>query len=250
METIFKYILLVLLFYSNNLIAQNVNNIKCNQGDKNGGPGSGGTEQRDSNSAPTKGAGLEIPVVAPVDPNEIIGPEGYIDADSVRWVSTDATLGYTVYFENDPEFATANAQRVEIRCALEKNADIYSFGLGTFGFGNMVFSVEDAPAIYQTRLDVRDSLDIYVDVVAGIDVQKREAFWLFSSIDPKTNLPPLEADKGFLPVNDKEKHNGEGYVSFVMKAKSGVASGDSVKAQASIVFDTNEAIPTNVWKNT
>ena len=35
-----------------------------------------------------------------------------------------------------------------------------------------------------------------------------------------------------------------------MKAKSGVASGDSVKAQASIVFDTNEAIPTNVWKNT
>lgn len=247
MGNIFKCILLLLLF-SNSLVAQNVNGIKCNQGDKNGGPGSGGTEQTDPN--PSKGAGLEIPVVAPMDPNEIIGPEGYLDPDSSRWVSTKATLGYTIYFENDPEFATANAQRVEVRYALDENADIYSFGLGSFGFGNMVFSIEDAPAIYQTRLDVRDSLDIYVDVVAGVDVSKREIFWLFSSIDPATNLPPLEADKGFLPVNDKEKHNGEGFVSFVMKAKSGVASGDSIKAQASIVFDTNEAIPTNVWKNT
>ena len=219
------------------------------QGGNSSGPqGSGGSEQTDP--APAKGAGLQIPVVAPVDPNEIIGPQGYVDADSLRWVSTDATLGYTIYFENDPEFATANAQRVEIRHTLDENADIYSFGLGSFGFGNMVFSIEDAPAIYQTRLDVRDSLGIYVDVVAGVDVSKREIFWLFSSIDPATNLPPLEADKGFLPVNDKEKHNGEGYVSFVMKAKSGIASGDSIKAQASIVFDTNEAIPTNVWKNT
>lgn len=217
-------------------------------GNQSGPQGSGGSEQTDP--APAKGAGLQIPVVAPVDPNEIIGPQGYVDADSLRWVSTDATLGYTIYFENDPEFATANAQRVEIRHTLDENADIYSFGLGSFGFGNMVFSIEDAPAIYQTRLDVRDSLGIYVDVVAGVDVSKREIFWLFSSIDPATNLPPLEADKGFLPVNDKEKHNGEGYVSFVMKAKSGIASGDSIKAQASIVFDTNEAIPTNVWKNT
>lgn len=246
-----KYrILFVLFFFVHNILLAQEDNIKCNEGNQSGPQGSGGTEQTDSNSDPTKGAGLDIPVFAPKDPNEIIGPQGYIDPDSARWVSTEATLGYTVYFENDPEFATANAQRVEIRYTLDENADIYSFGLGSFGFGNMVFSVEDAPAIYQTRLDVRDSLDIYVDVVAGIDVQKREVFWLFSSIDPATNLPPLEVNKGFLPVNDKEKHNGEGFVSFVMKAKSDVASGDSVKAQASIVFDTNEAIPTNVWKNT
>ena len=76
------------------------------QGGNSSGPqGSGGSEQTDP--APAKGAGLQIPVVAPVDPNEIIGPQGYVDADSLRWVSTDATLGYTIYFENDPEFATA-----------------------------------------------------------------------------------------------------------------------------------------------
>ncbi len=215
-------------------------------GDQSGTQSSGGTEQTDPNDR-TKGDGLDIPVYQPKDPNEIIGPQGY--DDSLRWVSTSAPLGYTIYFENDPEFATANAQKVEVRYTLDENADIYSFGLGTFGFGSFVFSVEDAPAIYQKRLDVRDSLGIYVDVVAGIDVTKREVFWLFSSIDPATNLPPLEVDKGFLPVNDKEKHNGEGFVSFVMKAKSSVTSGDSIKAQASIVFDTNEAIPTNVWQN-
>lgn len=120
----YKLLLLLLLLFSNSLMAQNENNVKCNQGNQSGPQGSGGSEQTDP--APAKGAGLQIPVVAPVDPNEIIGPQGYVDADSLRWVSTDATLGYTIYFENDPEFATANAQRVEIRHTLDENADIYS----------------------------------------------------------------------------------------------------------------------------
>ena len=83
------------------LLLANSDKIKCNQGNQSGPQGSGGSEQTDP--APAKGAGLQIPVVAPVDPNEIIGPQGYVDADSLRWVSTDATLGYTIYFENDPE---------------------------------------------------------------------------------------------------------------------------------------------------
>ena len=40
------------------------------------------------------------------DPNEIIGPTGY--DDSLRWVSINDLLNYTIFFENDPEFATAN----------------------------------------------------------------------------------------------------------------------------------------------
>ena len=36
------------------------------------------------------------------DPNEIIGPTGY---DSIRWVSINDVLNYTILFENDPEFA-------------------------------------------------------------------------------------------------------------------------------------------------
>ncbi|MDR2626689.1 MAG: T9SS type A sorting domain-containing protein, partial [Dysgonamonadaceae bacterium] len=69
-------------------------------------------------------------------------------------------------------------------------------------------------------------------------------------IDPATGLAPLEAMKGFLPVNDKEKHNGEGFVTFFMKPVADAATRDSIRAVASIVFDTNEAIETNVWVNT
>ena len=39
------------------------------------------------------------------DPNEIIGPMGY---DSIHWVSVKDVLNYTILFENDPEYATAN----------------------------------------------------------------------------------------------------------------------------------------------
>ncbi|MCR4826567.1 MAG: hypothetical protein K5882_06405 [Bacteroidales bacterium] len=51
----------------------------------------------------------------PIDPNEIVGLDGY-DAvgstDTLRWVSATQTLAYTVYFENDPDLATATASKV------------------------------------------------------------------------------------------------------------------------------------------
>ena len=69
---------------------------------------------------------------ASVDPNEIIGPTGF--GDSIRWVSINDILNYTILFENDPEFATANAQKVDVRFTLDDKAYIKGFGLGTFGF--------------------------------------------------------------------------------------------------------------------
>lgn len=39
------------------------------------------------------------------DANEIIGPMGYY---SILWVSVTDVLNYTILFENDPEFVTAN----------------------------------------------------------------------------------------------------------------------------------------------
>lgn len=64
------------------------------------------------------------------DPNEIIGPTGY--GDSIRWVSINDILNYTILFENDPEFATANAQKVDVRFSFDDKAYIKGFGLGTF----------------------------------------------------------------------------------------------------------------------
>ena len=193
----------------------------------------------------------DIPVQDPIDPNEIIGTSGY-DAmgDTLQWVAATSFLPYAIYFENDPELATAAAQKVEIRHALHPKADISTFAVGAFGFGSHVFTVEGNRSTYQQRLDLTSDMGIYVDVVAGIDIVSNEAFWIFQSIDPATGLPPQGTQQGFLPVND-ENHSGEGYVSFTIKPKSNAcATGDVVTASASIIFDINEAIPTNVWHNT
>lgn len=63
------------------------------------------------------------------DPNEVIGPEGY---DSIRWVSINDVLNYTIMFENDPEFATDAAQKVDVRFTFDDKAYIKCFGVGTF----------------------------------------------------------------------------------------------------------------------
>ena len=193
----------------------------------------------------------ETSVYVPMDPNEIIGTRGY-DAlgDTLQWVAATASLPYTIYFENDPELATAAAQKVEVRHRLHAKADISTFAIGAFGFGSHVFTVEGNRSSYQQRLDLTQDMGIYVDVVAGIDIVAGEAFWILQSIDPATGLPPQGTQQGFLPVND-ENHSGEGYVTFTIKPKANACiTGDELTASASIVFDVNEAIPTNVWHNT
>ncbi len=190
---------------------------------------------------------------APQDPNEIVGLEGY-DApgseDTLRWVSPTQRLAYTIYFENDPALATAAASKVTITMPLHEKLDYATFGVGSFGFGSFVFPVDGSPSTYQTRIDLRDTLGIDLDVVAGLDIVRHEAFWIFQSIDPATGLPPTDINLGFLPVNDS-LHSGEGFVTCTVKPLADeCATGDTVAATASIVFDVNEAIETNTWVNT
>lgn len=235
------FAIMILLFIVSNTYAQ----VKCNDGD-----------QKPIDSLPPEPEewpidSLDVPVQDPSDPNEIIGTKGY-DAlgDTLQWVAATASLPYTIYFENDPELATAAAQKVEIRCPLHTKADLSTFAVGAFGFGSHVFTVEGNRSTYQQRLDLTQDMGIYVDVVAGIDIVANEVFWIFQSIDPATGLPPQGTQQGFLPVND-EYHSGEGYVSFTIKPKANACiTGDELTASASIVFDVNEAIPTNVWHNT
>lgn len=177
------------------------------------------------------------------DPNEIIGPMGY---DSIHWVSVNDILNYTILFENDPEFATANAQKVDVRFRFEDKAQMKGFGLSEYGFANMSWPIENSPAAYHNRLDLRDSMFIYVDLVAGLDVVKQEAFWTFNSIDPETGLSPWQVDRGMLPVNDST-HIGEGFLKFQLKPNPNMETGDTISFAANIVFDQNDTIPTNRW---
>ena len=231
---------LLVQFISLTIFGQN-----CNQGDQK--PKEPIPPVTDTNN----GDSTTVVSSAPKDPNEIIGTRGY-DAlgDTMQWVAATASLPYTIYFENDPNFATAAAQRVEVRHKVHSKVSRSTFVVGTFGFGSHVFSVEGSPSSYQTRLDLIEDMGIYVDVVAGLDVVNNEAFWILQSIDPATGLAPISVNMGFLPVNDST-HCGEGFVSFTIKPNERqCVTGDTITAKASIVFDINEAIPTNKWVNT
>lgn len=185
------------------------------------------------------------PVVSSCDPNEIQGPEGY---GTEKFVSNTEQLPYTILYENDPEFASAPAQRVVITLPIDENLDPVTLKLGNFGFGKYLFTVPEGVSNYTTRLNLADSIGFDVNVTAGLDVVNREAIWIFQSIDPKTGLSPEDPLAGYLPVNDSTG-KGEGFVSFTIQAMTSTQTGDSIRAQADIVFDINAPIITNTEVN-
>jgi hypothetical protein len=192
-----------------------------------------------------KGCVLIVKILCSWDPNEIIGEEGYGDD---RWMGLDKKIAYTINYENDPDFAFAAAQTVEIKLPIDPSLDIYSLRLDDFGFGGYRFQVPKNTAHYTKRLDLRDSLGLYVDFVAGIDIAKQEAFWRLVSIDPATGMSPKGVDDGFLKINDSTKQ-GEGFVTFSIQPNPMGSTGDTILAKASIRFDYNDTIGTNTWLN-
>lgn len=236
-----KYLLIIPL-----LTIHFISNAQCQLGNQEGDNGSPEKEQKTSETTSQEVNRQEIEIQRPVDPNEIIGPLGY---GQRRMVSKDMLMPYTILFENDPDLATASAQVVKITQPLSEFTDYSSIELGSFGFGDYVFTVPEGRNYYQERIDLTDSLNIYLNVTAGLDVVNKRLFWFLESLDPKTGQLPNDPEVGFLPVNDTLIHNGEGFVTYTIKPRNNAQSGDSIVAQASIVFDINEAIETNTVYN-
>ncbi len=186
-------------------------------------------------------------IINSLDPNEIIGPEGMPDK---AWVSVNDRLPYTINYENDKS-ATAPAKFVKIIAPVPDKIDPATFQLGSFGFNSLTFTIPAGTAAYYQRLDCRDSLSLFVDVIAGYDPVKHQAFWEFQSIDPTTLLPPADPLKGFLLRQDSNNVvSGHGFVNFSVKPVSTAQTLDSILARADILFDANDTIPTNVARNT
>jgi Ca2+-binding RTX toxin-like protein len=121
--------------------------------------------------------------------------------------------------------------------------------VGDFGFGDVNIDVPENRAFYQTRLDLRSTKGIYLDVVAGVDIATREAYWEFTSIDPNTGIEPLNPTLGFLPPNLKDGE-GQAFVTYSVKPKADITNNAVIDAQARIIFDTNEPIDTPAIFNT
>jgi hypothetical protein len=179
------------------------------------------------------------------DPNEKIGPTSYGEEG---WVGGTQELLYTIRFENVPD-ASAPAQVVTVTDQLSSNLDWRTFRVRDLGFGATQVSAPGNSGFLQTDVDLRSALGLIVRVHAGINVQTGLAQWTLTALDPATGELPTNADAGFLPPNNAN-HDGEGYVTFTVRAKSTAPTGTVLTNGATIVFDVNEPIDTNVVSNT
>ena len=184
-------------------------------------------------------------VVNSFDPNDILGPSGF---GPLNYITPDQTLPYTIRFENQAS-ATAPAVFVTITQTLDADLDLSTFELGDFGFGDIYIDVPEGFQNYTQRLDLRDTIGDYVDFEASLNKETGEVLWTLTTIDDETGNIPDAVDAGFLPPNN-DTNDGEGFVTYRINAKPGLPTGTRLDAEASIVFDTNEAIETPPIFNT
>ena len=184
--------------------------------------------------------------VRSIDPNDMIGPVGY---GPEKWVSASERLPYTIRYENDPKNATAAAQVVRIVQVLDSDLDPNSFQFGNFGFGGREFKVPTGRQTLNMDLNLVEEIGIIVRVFARIDVATREISWTFSSISPATGTDTTNPDDGFLPLNLLPPQ-GDGFVSYSIRAKRSATTGSKITASARIIFDGNLPIDTPEIFNT
>lgn len=178
------------------------------------------------------------------DPNAIYGPSGF---RSQRFVNNKDKQSFVVMFEN-VDTAKADAQIVRIVDTLDKSKfDLSTFEFGNITVGNKYFKVPNGRQQFMMEKNLAPDVDMKVRINGTIDTATGIVFWQFTSIDPQTgDLPDFN---GFLPPNVNYP-SGEGSVSYTVNPVSNLPDGAELVSRASIVFDTNEPILTNTWKNT
>jgi subtilase family serine protease len=185
-----------------------------------------------------------LPMFISRDPNDIVGPSGFGEQ---HWIPATERLPYTIQFENKPD-ATAPVHQLKITQQLDADLDWRTFRVGDFGWGDLHFRVPENRSFYSERIDLTETLNIFVDVTAGINIATGEAFWTLTAIDPETGDIETEPLKGFLPPDDNG--SGQGFVNYTTKPRSNSPTGTVIDAQARIIFDNNEPIDTPTIFNT
>ncbi len=179
------------------------------------------------------------------DPNEMIGPEGY---GPERFISAQEPLFYRINFENVPE-ATAPAQWIYITDILPPELDPRTVRLKEIGFNHQTFVVPENRAFYTSRVDYdTGEQTIKADIFAGLDIVNRRVTWTLTAIDPNTGERPLDPLVGLLPPNNEDR-DGEGYVTFTVEAYDTLPNRIPISNFATIIFDENEPIVTNIETN-
>lgn len=189
---------------------------------------------------------LDVLDVASIDPNDKIGVHGFSTENYFDGVSA---LSYVIRFEN-LNTATAPAQTVVIHDTLDANFyDFSTLRFTGFGFADSIYHVLNATETFAKEIDLRPGKNTILRVEAVFDTASHVITWRFNSYHPQTRELVSNISDGFLNPNVTSPE-GEGYVSFSIMPKANRPHLQQVNNYASIVFDENAPIITNIWQNT
>jgi RHS repeat-associated protein len=183
-------------------------------------------------------------VVQTTDPNDFVGPAGY---GAAGYISPNATLFYTIDFENVPT-ATAAVQWLGISDPLNTNFDWSTFQLRQIAFNSIEVDVPPGLQNFTTNVYVGTDPNP-VQVTVSLDRATGQVVWQMQSIDPTTGRLVQDPLAGFLPP-DNAQQQGSGSVSYTIRLAPGIASGTQITGQASVVFDVNAPLLTPTTTNT
>ena len=196
-------------------------------------------------SIPSGGSSSSTGSGGSIDPNDMIGPAG--DGSARHFIRAGLPFSYEIAFENQPT-ASLPAARVVITDQLDPaKVDLSTFTLGSIAFGKYTITVPPGLRSYATTYPIDATISVRVQ--GSVDSVTGLVKWTFDTIDPITKLPPSDPALGFLPP-DTDGKKGQGYVTFSVAPKAGLADATLIANQASIVFDSNASIATPTWSNT
>ncbi len=163
----------------------------------------------------------------------ISGPQGF---GPQQFLPVDQALPYTVKFEN-PASATSAVAEVRVLSQIDPSLDPLSFRLGDVKLGDITVHIPSDRALFQGDFDFRNAKGYILRVSAGIDPKSSTASWVFQAIDPETGEVMQDATRGLLPPNNAAGA-GVGELGYSIRAKTELASGTSISAQARVLFNT------------
>lgn len=187
-----------------------------------------------------------LSVEAAVDPNE---KDGQLGLTSLHWTNGANALSYIISFLNQPG-ASAAADNIIITDILDPFVDLSTLKVTsiTLGGTNIPLSQVLAPGLAQNQassfIDFRPAQSLLVNVNLSLDPSSRTLTLQFASIDPTTGVAPINSNVGALPPG------AEGTIAYSIKPASMVITGASVANQATVGFDSNPLMKTQVWVNT
>ncbi|MCB0636850.1 MAG: hypothetical protein KDC54_09555, partial [Lewinella sp.] len=184
--------------------------------------------------------------VGSFDPNEKAGTPGFTEQG---YIARSPSLGYQVRFENKGT-ATAPAHEVVITDTLTfDKINLEGFSFGPFGWGDTILYPLPGLREFAMDVDLRPAKDVIVRVTGRLDEEEPIVQWRFLSLDPETMDLIWDPDGGFLPPNATAPE-GEGFVNFTLGISDDIEDGEVIDNRATILFDANEPILTNVHRNT